>query len=318
MDEKKYRLPGRTSLSLPVDDVDRLLRLADGDSALLYLHILRTGGSLIPSLAAQALSRTEEEILNAAARLDAAGLLTSETERPLAPSDEPAPYSPDEIARSSGDSEFRLLVAETQRLLGRTLSGADLQTLFHIYDRLRLPTGVILILINYCLVRKKIRHGEGRLPSMNEIRKEAARWAEREILTIEAAEEYARQMELAETETEQIRQALQLGGRSLAASERDYIESWIRMGYRKDAIPLAYDRTVVNIGRLSWTYMDRIIRSWYEKQLFTEAEILRGDVRAGGRKGAGRKPGDAGQAASGPRKDDSDRLLNMLNKNGKG
>ena len=61
MDEKKYRLPGRTSLSLPVDDVDRLLRLADGDSALLYLHILRTGGSLIPSLAAQALSRTEEE-----------------------------------------------------------------------------------------------------------------------------------------------------------------------------------------------------------------------------------------------------------------
>ena len=63
MDEKKYRLPGRTSLSLPVDDVDRLLRLADGDSALLYLHILRTGGSLIPSLAARALSRTEEEIL---------------------------------------------------------------------------------------------------------------------------------------------------------------------------------------------------------------------------------------------------------------
>ena len=316
MDEKKYRLPGRASLSLPVDDADRLLRLADGDSALLYLHILRSGGSLIPSYAAQALGRTEEEVLAAAARLDSAGLLTSETERLPAPPDEPPGPTPGEIARRGAEeSEFRLLVSETQRLLGRTLSGADIQILFRIYDGMRLPTEVLLVLINFCQIRKKIRYGEGRLPSMNEIRKEAARWAEREIFTIEAAEAHVAQLELAESEAEQIRRALQLGGRSLSASEREYIESWVRMGYRKDAILLAYDRTVLNTGKLSWTYMDRIIRSWYEKQLFTPAEIERGDVRAGGRK----RPGRASSGGGGTERtlDDTDRDFDeIINRKG--
>ena len=78
MKEKTYRLPGAAALSLPAADVDRLLSLGDGDCALLYLHLLRSGGELIPALAARTLGRSEADVLAAAGRLDRAGLLSSD------------------------------------------------------------------------------------------------------------------------------------------------------------------------------------------------------------------------------------------------
>ena len=47
MDEKKYKLNLHTAaLSLPAEHAEKLLSLGDGEAALLYLYILRSGGSL--------------------------------------------------------------------------------------------------------------------------------------------------------------------------------------------------------------------------------------------------------------------------------
>jgi len=309
MDDKIYRLAGAASLSVPAADADALLALGDGECALLYLHVLRVGGTLTPALAARELGRTEEEILAAAKRLERAGLWSAEADRPLPGPEELPEYSPGEIVRRTReDRAFQGLLTETQRVLGHSLSGADLKTLFGIYDRLGMPPEVVMLLINHCAAALRRRYGEGRLPSMRAIEKEAFRWADREILTLEQAEEYVAALDRMERESERVRQALQLTGRELTPTERKYLESWLAMGFGADALALAYDRTVVSTGKLSWAYMNKIVQSWYEKQLFTPEDIEKGDAR-----GQNRRNGARSASAAPARGDDTDRLEQLLN-----
>ena len=73
--------------------------------------------------------------------------------------------------------------------MGHALSGADMKTLFGIYDRLGMPSEVIMLLINHVADRLRRRYGEGRLPTMHAVQQEAFRWAREEIFTAEQAEE---------------------------------------------------------------------------------------------------------------------------------
>ena len=79
------------------------------------------------------------------------------------------------------------------------------------------------------------------------------------------------------------------------------------MGYGAEALAIAYDRTVVGTGKLAWAYMDKIVKSWYEKKLFTSAEIEKGDSRTIAR---GRTAGESAPRRAGG--DDLDRLEKIL------
>ena len=107
----------------------------------------------------------------------------------------------------------------------------------------------------------------------------------------------------ANEEMEKVRHALSLTGRDLTPTERKYIESWLSMGYGAEALAIAYDRTVVGTGKLAWAYMDKIVKSWYEKKLFTAEQIEKGDSRASSRA----KPA----AESAPRRTGGDDLARL-------
>ena len=311
MNEKTYRLPGAAALTVPAGDADKLLALGDGDCALLYLHLLRSDRVLVPALAARILGRTEEEIRAAAKRLDRAGLLSAdEPETPLPGPEELPRYTAREITDGS-DSPFRALLAETRRVMGRDLSGAELQTLFGIYDHLAMPPEVIMLLIHHCADRLRAKYGEGRLPTMRAIEKEAFRWAREEIRTLERAEEYIAGEDRRAEETGRVRQALGLSGRELSPTERRYLADWIGKGYTAETLALAYDRTTVSTGKLSWAYMDKIVQSWYKKSLFTPEDIEKGDPRTPARRGGKIAPAES-RAETAPR-DDLGRLEDILN-----
>ena len=280
MDEKSSRLSRARLLALPEADADKLLTLGDGDAALLYLHILRQGGRFLPAKAARELGRTLSQIGSTAALLRNGGLLNSAPDTPPAPADELPEYTAQDITRRSReDSVFKALQTECQQVLGHALSGADLKILFGIYDYLGLPAPVILLLLHFCADRLRRRYGEGRLPTMRTVEKEAFFWVHREIVTAERAEEYIEAWDRRDSEMGKICLALQITGRSPSKSEREYMEKWLDMGYGAEALALAYDRTVMSTGRLAWSYMDRIVQSWYEKKLFTAKEIEEGDPR---------------------------------------
>lgn len=284
MEDKKYRLSGEPSLAIPNADADKLLSQGDGTATLLYLYALKQGGDFAVQSAATALKRTEAEIEKGISVLCNMGLFKTGEPKAVLPltADELPEYTAEDIAsRTRENGEFKAIVDETQRIMGHMLTGADLKTLFGIYDFLRLPTEVIFLLINHCVEETHEHVGPGKFPSMRTIEKEAYAWYNREILTFERAEEFLLQKRARSGELSDIKRLLQINGRNFSATERKYVESWMDMGFDLESIALAYDKTVVKTGNLAWKYMNTILESWHSKKLHTAEEVINGDRHAG-------------------------------------
>ena len=268
---------------IPSSAADKLIAAHDGDVALLYIWLCRQGG-FDADRAARELCRTGAEIKNAYEKLCRMGLERQCAEAPAEPKLPPAEELPeytseDIVRRSREDSGFQAVIAQAQRKLGRALSTADLKTLFGIYDYLALPADVIFMLIGYCIDVFAEKYGPGRLPSMRSIEKEAYSWANREIITIEQADEYIRSAAEKRSRAGEIKFAMGLGSRVLTPTERKYMLSWFDMGFDNETILIAYDRTVTNTGALKWGYMNKIMLSWHEKGIHTAAEVAERDDR---------------------------------------
>ena len=269
---------------------DKLIAAHDGDVALLYIYMVRHGGSL--DEAARELCRTMGEISAAAEKLERMGLMPgSETqpepkavqrEEKLPPAEEIPEYrAEDLVRRSKEDGEFSGIVAEAQHVLGHTLNSVDLKVLFGIYDYLALPPEVIMMLLNYCAARcaEQSTPERTRRLSMRSIEKEAYNWVHMEIMTLEQADEYIRRRREQREALGKAKESVGIRGRELSPTEAKYLSAWLDMGFREDALAIGYDRTVTNTGSLKWSYMNKIMQSWHEKGLHTASEIEAGDPR---------------------------------------
>lgn len=262
---------------------DKLIAAHDGDTALLWLWLCRSG-VYNGDRAAEELCRTLGEMDRAYEKLCRMGLYPITPDRKETPSSSPAEELPqytvnDVLRRSSEDGSFKAVLQEAERVLGRSLSSPDMKILFGIYDYLALPTEVIFVLLNYCTELYRQKYGPGRLPSMRSIEKEAYSWANNEILTLEQAEEFIEESRSRRSRAEEIKAALGIRGRELTPTERKYVFSWLDMGFSVDALSVAYDRTVTNTGSLKWNYMNKIVSSWHQKGIHTVQEIEEKDRR---------------------------------------
>ena len=261
---------------------DKLIAAHDGDTALLWLWLCRSG-VYNGDRAAEELCRTLGEMDRAYEKLCRMGLYPITPDRketPSSPAEELPQYTVNDVLRrSSEDGSFKAVLQEAERVLGRSLSSPDMKILFGIYDYLALPTEVIFVLLNYCTELYRQKYGPGRLPSMRSIEKEAYSWANNEILTLEQAEEFIEESRSRRSRAEEIKAALGIRGRELTPTERKYVFSWLDMGFSVDALSVAYDRTVTNTGSLKWNYMNKIVSSWHQKGIHTVQEIEEKDRR---------------------------------------
>ena len=261
LSDLKFSLPGSETVTLTGQTIDKLIRAGDGDAALLYLYILKTRGQKTSSEAAIALDKSKGWVASAMAVLSRLGLVHLDnsidagtgTATASAVPQEPRQYTEDEVKNEiiSG-SGFSAVVDETQRRLGKILSPDELMRLFGIYDSLRLPPEVILQLLTHC-IKESSMTGDGRAPSIRYIEKAAYTWEREGIFTLERAEEYLKALEAKKSIRGEIRKLLQIRDREFAATEKRYADSWIAMGFEPEAIAIAYDKTVLKTGKLTWT-----------------------------------------------------------------
>ena len=293
------------------EEAQHLIAAHDGDVALLWLFLRQCPESSLED-AARALCRTRAELEAAHEKLQRLSLPAVKAASAAAPAagkagpplpvPEPAEELPEYTAkdlttRSQEDPRFAALVTEAQRALGRMLSTSDLKKLFGLYDYLALPPEVLMMLLNYCVANAP----SGNSPSMRFIEKEGYAWANREILTLEQAEEYIAASQRRREKLSRTAKILGINGRALTNTEAKYLGAWLDMGFDEEMIGMAYDRTVTNTGALKWTYMNGILKSWHEKGLHTPEEVRDKDTR--------RPRGRAGKSET-PR--DMDKLLAAL------
>ncbi len=259
-------------IALTSEELRKLLSCGCPDAVSLYLY--RKAGQPLET-ALDALHYTVPQMVAATDSLRQLGLWESSVKQALEP--ERPVYSDEDlrVALRSGKGKFSKLVGETQRRLGRTLSTEELKTLLSFTDYLRLPTDVVGLLLSYCMERSR-RRGT-RAPSMRTIEKEAYRWADAEIDTLETASFYVQSQLEIHSRIQQLRLMLQIEGRRLTATEEQYLTSWVAMGFPDKSIRLAFERTCLNTGGLKWNYMNSILKSWHENGLHTPEEIQQKD-----------------------------------------
>ena len=264
-------------VNLDPAQVCKLLGAASGDAALLYIYI-RSGND--PDRAEEALRMTASRHSCAMATLRQLGLWQEERRCTIAPGERPNYTERDVMQAMDGDGSFRMLYGEVQRLLGRTLNTEELKILLGFVRYLGLSAEVISVLVSYCKDRARQR-GSLRNPSLRTIEKEAYNWAEQGIDTMEEAAAFIQNQNLRYGRMANLQRLLQIRGRNLTAAEERYASAWLEMGFEDEVITMAYERTCLNTGGLSWAYMNKILCRWHEAGFTTAAQIRSGDRRPG-------------------------------------
>lgn len=275
-------------LSIEKEHIHKLLCAQSPDAALLYLY-LKSGND--PDLAAGKLGYTPSRYACAIATLRQLGL-TREEKQVRLPGEQPRYTEMDVLEASNSDLDFRALCDEIQRLLGKNLTTEEMKILLGFVRYLGLPADVISVLVCYCKEKAR-RLGKTRNPSLRTIEKEAYAWAENGIDTMEEAARYIQRKTLRFSQVGKIMQVMQIHGRNLTPPESRYIRQWLEMGFDEHTIGLAYERSCLNTGGLSWPYIHKILLRWHEQGLHTLEQIRSGDSKPGVPKGASGELGDA-------------------------
>lgn len=275
-------------LNIEQSHIRKLLGAASGDAALLYLYI-RSGND--PDQAQSALRLTDARLRCAGATLRQLGLWPQEQKKAVAVGDRPQYSEKDVLGAMDTDAEFRCLYGEIQRLLGRNLNTEEMKIILGFVRYLGLSPDVVCVLVCYCKDRARQR-GSLRNPSLRTIEKEAYAWAEQGVDTMEAAAAFIQAQNVRHSRMSRLMNILQIRGRNLTPGEERYAASWLEMGFDQDAIAMAYEKTCLNTGGLSWAYMHKILTRWYEAG-WTTAEQVKAADRKSVPKGAS---GQLGQA----------------------
>lgn len=262
-------------ITIAPDALRKLLGSASGDASLLYLYL--TAGNPVEE-AAQKLHMSDNQIACATALLRQLGLYAP-AKATFVPGERPAYSERDVMSALNGDTDFKTLYGEVQRLLGKTLNTEELKILLGFNRYLGLPNEVVSVLVCWCKERAR-QKGSLRNPSLRTIEKEAYFWAEQGIDTLEEAAAFIRTRNLQNSRTEKLKTLLQIRGRNLTPTEQRYAESWLEMGFEEDVLAEAYDRTCVNTGSLNWAYMNKILARWHEAGLHTLDAIKNTDRKA--------------------------------------
>lgn len=295
-------------LSMTAQAARRIIDTGNGDCALLYLALLDSGGDT--EKARQSLKWDHRRLADAHALLARQQLVQDQP--PAQPQLPPAEDLPPEYSRADllnaleKESSFSSLYREVEQCLGKPMSDIDLRSLYTIYDFLALPAEVILLLCYWCTAETERKYGQGRRPRMTGIKKEAFRWKRMGIETAEGAEDFLRRQQLLAGRERDILPLLDIRSRPPVDREREYIASWVDMGFADDAIRLAYERTLLRKGQMNWAYMNSILKRWHQAGFHTAAQAEAGDSSP--KRGSGRPVAPAPAPAADDRQQSAQKL----------
>jgi DnaD/phage-associated family protein len=175
-------------------------------------------------------------------------------------------YTPEQlIAAKNSDPVFAGLCVFLETALGRGLKKSHYDCLYAMYDTLDMPSGLIMLLVNYCKA-----HG---LLTPREMLKIAYQWADRGIRTYDQAVQY---LDVVNRRSDRAVRVLRMFGiqdRAASEAETKYVEQWDSWGMSDELIKLAYERTVLRTGKVQWSYMSKILQSWHEQGCRTVRQV---------------------------------------------
>ncbi len=189
------------------------------------------------------------------------------------PKEEKTPaVSMKDISRSMEiNPSIKETITTAEKLLKKTLSQREITAIYNFMDWYGMTGEMVLVLLEYCINIDKT--------SFAYIEKVAASWNEQGINTLDGAVKVLNR-QVKENKIQNKCKKMFGIDRALSGTEAKYITSWaFEYSMSEAMIKAAYERTVNNTGKLSFPYMNTIIKAWYEKGIKTVSQIEQKDVK---------------------------------------
>lgn len=283
--------------------VDENLRLASAIQLRTLLYMLRHNSAGTPSLSeiSKATGHNEEDITDALLFWEERGLLVKDGEAPAPPVTAESfvqeihvaqaavsapvqsikkveeipvvkPNHEQVAARLQESEELRLLFAEAQNILGKTVGYDGQSTLIMMHDSYGLPVEVILMAIEYNKAKGKTGFAA--------ISKTGREWSELEIDSIEGAIEYIEAHNIVDETWHKLRSMTDITNKNPTQKQKRFLAAWTKeYGYNADMIFFAYEEAVDNTGKASFEYMDKVLSNWYKSSVKTPQDIQREKIK---------------------------------------
>lgn len=279
--------------------IDEFMASANGEYIKEYLFLMRHEGEEVTiSMIADALNHTEADVMRALSYWKKAGVLSepaaskpalspaaSETACSVRPADEgkkektvESPerksYTPQQISGLAGDEDFSQLLYIAQKYMNKVFTQRECEVFAYLYDGLHMPSELLEYAVEYCV--------QGGHTSIRYIETVAINWHEKGFKTVDDAKNYALTFS---KDSFAVMRAFGLSDRNPGASERDYMDKWLRTyGFTKELVIEACNRTLTATHAPSFPYTDKIIEGWKKAGVRTMEDIRKLDEQHADRK----------------------------------
>ncbi|MBR5507783.1 MAG: DnaD domain protein [Clostridia bacterium] len=181
-------------------------------------------------------------------------------------------YKGAEVVKTvNSDRELASLFMLVSQILNKNLSTNDYKIIYSFIDYLKLPEQVIIILFEYCASNGKT--------NMRYIEKIAYSWADNGITTPDLANKFVKNSNKEQSILSTYKKNFRISGREFTQTEEKMLLSWIN-DYKADEelIMRAYDCAVMNTGKVSFRYMDSIIKNEIESKNVKNGQKLSSNI----------------------------------------
>ncbi len=166
-------------------------------------------------------------------------------------------------AEAQNTPAFAYLLDTVSARLGKPLAPTDTETMLYLYRTVGLPVEVLLMVVGYAAEAERF--------SVRFIEKIALDWADKGILTIDAAEQHLCYIERCKQALSRVQTACRLPAPIQASSFRlSMAEKWVFAWQTSDdLLAFAADLCAQKIGKFDMNYLNRVLENWHEQGVTT-------------------------------------------------
>lgn len=174
-------------------------------------------------------------------------------------------FPPKTIAGAVNESAaVKMLFQTYEKLAGRPPKHAEQQTLMILVEEIGLPCEVTMMLVEYCF------NIDRATPAY--MKTVAREWIDSGIDSLPKAEERIQQLKSIHSAENRLHKMFGMTS-AFSSKQRTIISEWIDLGLSEELIQEAYDITLNNTGKLSFPYMDTILRKWHKDGIRSPSQI---------------------------------------------
>jgi DnaD/phage-associated family protein len=269
----------KSIFAVPSEIVDKHIVTASSVSIKVLLLILRNGdASITVDEMAEKLNISKADVCDAANYWVSFGVLNKEEPKEkhsnvIRVSDTPARIVGKELEETvSSSNDFRFMLNEAERILEKHLIPSEAGVLISLNKIAGISVDVILMVITYCAsIGKK---------SVRTVERIALDWFDKGYDNHEKVERYIQKLTENNQNENTVRTMFGIYDRSLTPKEKMLIETWFNeYKFNSQMIRIAYEKAVDNTGKLSFPYINSILKAWHENNVQTPDQIPQNDTK---------------------------------------